>query len=151
MGVVAAVPLPPLVILVTRRGTMTELTVGTVGEFERVVEPTHTAQHLGSGSVAVLSTPTLILWLEEAAVRAVDHALPPGHATVGTWVDVRHLAATPVGMRVAVRAELVAVAGRRLTFRVSARDEREPVGEGTHERAVIDVARFAERVRGKGR
>ncbi len=125
------------------------LTAGLVGQFERRVEPQHTAQHLGSGSVQVLATPTMILWMEEAAVLATHAALGAGQATVGTLVNVRHLAATPVGMTVRVRAELVAVEGRRLVFRVQAEDEREVVGEGDHERFVIDLARFQSRLESK--
>lgn len=125
------------------------LTPGLVGQFERRVEPQHTAQHLGSGSVQVLATPTLILWMEEAAVQATQAALAPGQVTVGTLVNVRHLAATPVGMSVRVRAELVEVEGRRLVFRVQAEDEREVVGEGNHERFVIDLARFQARLAAK--
>ena len=128
---------------------MPELTVGLVGEFERVVEQEHTATHLGSGSVDVLATPEMILWMEEAAVLATNAALGPGQATVGTLVNVRHLAATPVGMTVRVRAELITVEGRRLVFRVQAEDDREMVGEGDHERFVIDLARFQARLAAK--
>ena len=125
------------------------LAPGLVGQFERRVEPQHTAQHLGSGSVQVLATPTMILWMEEAAVLATNAALGPGQATVGTLVNVRHLAATPVGMTVRVRAELITVEGRRLVFRVQAEDDREMVGEGDHERFVIDLARFQARLAAK--
>ena len=126
------------------------LAPGLVGQLERRVEPQHTAQHLGSGSVQVLATPTMILWMEEAGVLATTDALAPGQATVGALVNVRHLAPTPVGMMVRVRAELVAVEGRRLVFRVRAEDEREVVGEGDHERFVIDLARFQARIASKG-
>lgn len=122
------------------------ITPGLIGEFERVVETQHTAQHIGSGSAWVLATPMMILWMEEAAVRATNAHLEPGQASVGTLVNVRHLAATPVGMRVRVRAELTAVEGRKLTFQVRAEDEREVIGEGIHERVIIDVARFEARL-----
>ncbi|MFN8485110.1 MAG: thioesterase family protein [Anaerolineae bacterium] len=128
---------------------MSELRVGLVGEFERVVGPDHTATHLGSGSVDVLATPEMILWMEEASVLATNAALDAGQATVGTSVNVRHLAATPMGMRVRVRSELTTVEGRRLVFHVTAEDERERVGEGDHERFIIDVAKFKARVEGK--
>jgi predicted thioesterase len=79
-------------------------------------------------------------------VVAVDHLLPKGQRTVGVHLNVKHLAATPVGMTITARSELLAVEGRRLTFRVEAFDEVEKVGEGTHERHVIDMARFQQRV-----
>ena len=87
--------------------------------------------------------------MEKAAVAAVDHLLPDGHRTVGVKVNVRHLAATPVGMRVRAQAELTAVEGRRLTFRVEAFDEVERIGEGAHRRVVIDVGRFKEKIEAK--
>ena len=87
--------------------------------------------------------------MERAAVAAVDHLLPDGHRTVGVEVNVRHLAATPVGMRVRAQAELTAVEDRRLTFRVEADDEVEKIGEGEHRRVIIDVERFKERVEAK--
>jgi len=88
----------------------------------------------------------MIALMEKASVMAVDHLLPPGQATVGGEIQVRHLAATPQGMEVAVRSELVGVEGRRLTFKVEAFDEREKIGEGTHIRFIIDLARFREKV-----
>ena len=83
------------------------------------------------------------------SVAAVDHLLPTGYKTVGILVNVRHLAATPMGMKVRVRAELAEVDGRRLVFRVEAHDELEKVGEGEHDRMIIDVEKFGERVRKK--
>jgi len=97
----------------------------------------------------VLATPEMIRLMERAAVAAVDHLLPDGYRTVGVEVDVRHLAATPVGMRVRVQAELVAVEGRKLTFHVEAFDEVEKIGEGAHWRVIIDLERFKERVEAK--
>lgn len=125
------------------------LTPGLSGHFERVVDAQHTARHLGSGGVQGLATPTLVLWLEEAAVLATNAYLEPGQATVGTLVNIRHLAATPVGMTVRVRAELTAIDGRRLTFHVQAEDERERISEGTHERFIIDLTRFEARLASK--
>jgi fluoroacetyl-CoA thioesterase len=87
--------------------------------------------------------------MEYASVAAIDHLLPEGHASVGTAVDVRHLAATPVGEQVRARSEVIAVDGRQVTFRVQAWDEHELIGEGTHTRFVIDVARFWQRVQEK--
>ena len=121
---------------------MGEVRIGLTGRRELVVEERHTASHLGSGGVPVYATPMMVLAMEEAALSAVDHLLDDGQATVGVSLDVRHLAATPLGMRVVATAELVEVDGRMLTFRVEARDEAELIGEGTHVRAVVDLERF---------
>lgn len=88
--------------------------------------------------------------MEMAAVAAIEQHLPSGTTSVGTHLEIAHLAATPVGMRVTARAELTAVDGRRLTFHVTARDDLELVGEGTHTRVVVDVVRFQERLAAKG-
>jgi len=123
-----------------------EIVPGLVGESEVLVGEKMTARHLGSGDVSVFATPEMVRLMERAAVAAVDAQLPEGHATVGVGLDVRHLAATPVGMRVSARAELKAVAGRELTFEVTAWDETEPVGSGVHKRFVVDLERFRRRV-----
>ncbi len=129
---------------------MTEnIAPGLTGQAEVIVSEENTAQHLGSGNVLVLGTPEMVRLMEVASVAAVDHLLPDGQQTVGVHLDVRHLAATPLGMKVTTRSELVAVDGRRLTFRVEAFDEVERVGEGTHGRVIIDVARFAAGVKEK--
>jgi fluoroacetyl-CoA thioesterase len=127
---------------------------GLRGEVSLVVGEEHTAQHLGSGSVKVLATPQMVLLMERAGVEAVDHLLPEGYRTVGAHLDVRHLAPTPIGFEVTATAELIEVEGRRLTFRVQvheAASDREPsrgqlVGEGTHQRAIINVEHFRDRV-----
>lgn len=119
---------------------------GLKGELTLVVEDQHTAAAYGSGLVPVLSTPHLVALLESAAKETVQPYLKEGQSTVGTLVNVRHLAATPVGMQVRACAELVEVDGRRLRFRVEAWDEREKVAEGEHERFVIDWERFMARV-----
>ena len=129
---------------------MEEIVPGLVGQTALLVGEENTARHLGSGNVAVLATPEMVRLMEKAAVAAVDHLLPKGYRTVGVEVNVRHLAATPVGVRVRVQAELVAVEGRRLTFRVEADDEEEKIGEGEHKRVVIDAERFEERIEAKG-
>lgn len=126
-----------------------EIQPGLQGRIERVVENRDTAAHLGSGQVQVLATPILVALLENAAVAAVDHLLPTGQQTVGIHVDIRHSAATPVGMKVTAHAELIAVDRRTLTFRVRAEDEKEAIGGGTHQRAIIDVVRFQEKVKAK--
>lgn len=119
---------------------------GLTGEVTLVVAEEHTATHIGSGGARVLATPQMVLLMERAGVAAVDHLLPEGHRTVGAHLDVRHLAPTPVGFEVKASAELLEVDGRRLTFRVQAHDGVELVGEGTHQRFIIDVQRFGERV-----
>lgn len=127
---------------------MQELEPGIVGEAGREVTDELTAAHWGSGLVPVLGTPALVALMEAAAVNALRGHLPAGQTSVGVRIDVRHLTATPVGMRVQARAELVAVEGRRLTFHIQAWDEAERVGEATHERVLVDQARFVERVEG---
>ena len=109
----------------------------------------HTAPRVGSGRIAVLATPVMINLIEAAALAAVEHLLPAGHQSLGIHLDVRHFAATPVGLRVTATAEVTAVEGRTISFRVEARDEREPIGDGTHQRVVVNVARFDERVQRK--
>lgn len=125
---------------------MDRLVPGLIGESQTVVTEANTAKHLGSGNVKVFATPEMVRLMEQAGVAAVDHLLPEEQRTVGMALDVKHLAATPPGMTVTARAELIAVEGRRLTFRVEAFDEVEKVGEGTHQRYVIDVAGFQRRV-----
>lgn len=122
---------------------------GLKGETEILVGTRDTAPHVGSGKVKVLATPVMVNLMEEAALNAVEGLLPPGHQTVGTRLDITHTAATPVGMRVTATAELIKVDGRKLTFHVSARDEKEVIGEGTHERIIINVARFDQRAQEK--
>ena len=129
---------------------MEELKAGIRAELEFSVDGADTADRWGSGLVPVLSTPALVGRMEQAAVRALQERLPNGRTTVGGRIDVRHLAPTPVGMRVQVRAELVEVDGRRLVFQIEARDEAEVIGQAVHECFVIDEARFMERVRSKG-
>jgi fluoroacetyl-CoA thioesterase len=128
---------------------MSELAPGIVKELNVTVGPEMTARHLGSGSAAVLATPHMIALMEGAAQQSVAPYLADGQSTVGVHVDVRHLAATPLGMQVRVRAELMAVDGRKLTFKVEAFDASEKIGEGVHERFVIDLARFEDRLKRK--
>ena len=123
---------------------------GLVGEIEIVVQPADTADALGNAGVHVLATPRLVALLEQAAIRAVEAHLPTGAGTVGTRIDVRHLAATPVGMPARIRATLREVDGRRLVFDIEGHDAAERIVEGTHERFQIDQARFLARVAAKG-
>jgi fluoroacetyl-CoA thioesterase len=128
---------------------LSHLHAGLTGSAELLVGPEHTAPRVGSGRVPVLATPVMINVIEAAALAAVEHLLPAGYQSLGIHLDVRHFAATPVGMRIWANAELVAVEKRRLIFQVTARDEREPIGDGRHERVVVNVVRFDERVQGK--
>lgn len=122
---------------------------GLIGEIERVVSERDTAATYGSGLVPVLSTPHLIALMEEASQAAIEDYLEEGQSAVGIHVDMKHLAATPVGMKVRVRAELQEVDGRRLRFHVDAWDEAEKVGECDHARFIIDFDRFMNRVQEK--
>ena len=125
------------------------LKLGMFGTAELVVAPEHTAPRVGSGLIAVLATPVMINLIEAAALACVEHLFPEGYQSLGIHLDVKHFAATPVGMRVTATAELTAVEGRTLSFRVLARDEVEPIGDGTHQRVVVNVDRFAQRVQRK--
>jgi predicted thioesterase len=128
---------------------MTAIEPGLTNETTRLVERRHLANVWGSGLAEVLATPALVAFCEECARLAVGPLLPAGQQTVGTWINLRHLAATPPGMHVSVKAELVEVDGRRLRFRVEAWDEIERVGAGEHERFIVDVGRFQGRVEEK--
>jgi predicted thioesterase len=108
-----------------------------------------TAPKIGSGRVHVLATPVMINLMEGAALNAIEHLLPEGHQSLGIHLDVTHHAATPVGMGVTATARVLAVEGRKIRFAVEARDEKEIIGGGTHERVVVNVARFDERVQRK--
>jgi len=113
------------------------------------VEERHLASAFGSGLVAVLATPALVGFCEECARRSVAAHLAPGQKTVGISITLRHLAATPPGMRVTVHSQLVAVDGRKLRFRFEADDGVDRIGEGEHERFIIDEDRFAETIEAK--
>lgn len=128
---------------------LSSITPGLVGTAELVVGPEHTAPRVGSGRIAVLATPVMINLIEAAALDAAEHLLPPGHQSLGIHLDVRHVAATPVGLKVTATAEVVAIEGRTITFRVTARDPIEEIGGGLHQRVVVDVGRFDARVQAK--
>ena len=125
------------------------LRIGLTGTAGLLVGDEHTAPSIGSGKVRVLATPVMINLIEAAALDAVERLLPAGTQSLGTHLDVHHIAATPVGMRVTAVAEVVAVDQRKVSFRVEARDEREVIGHGTHERVVVNVAKFDLRVQKK--
>jgi len=130
---------------------MNELVSGLTAELEHIVTDADTASSWGSGLVPVFSTPALVGLMESAAVKALRGTLSPGQTTVGGHIDVHHLAATPVGMKVRARAVLMAVEGRRLVFKVQAWDEVELIGEADHDRFLIDEARFVARVQAKNK
>ena len=125
------------------------LDVGLVGTAQGVVTNTNTAQAMGSGLVPVYATPALVALFEEAAVNALKPSLETGKTSVGTRIEVSHLAATPIGMTVRAQATLSVVDGRRLVFDVVAHDEVERIAEGIHERVLVDEQRFVARVQEK--
>ena len=114
-----------------------------------VVDERHLAQHLGSGSLRVLATPSMIALMEHEAHLLLEQRLPKGYSSVGTLVNVRHLAPTPLGSRFRVRVEVIRVEENRISFHVQAWDEKEQIGDGEHQRVVIDYARFLRRVASK--
>jgi fluoroacetyl-CoA thioesterase len=126
-----------------------ELKLGLAATVEIVVGTRDTAAHVGSGKIGVLATPILVTLMETAALQAVERLMPPGQQTVGTRLEISHTAATPVGMRVRAQAELVQVEGRKLTFKLHAEDEIETIGGGLHERLIISVERFDQRMQKK--
>jgi len=128
---------------------MDKIEPGLTGEAEMVVGTSDTAPRVGSGRIAVLATPKMINLMEEAALAAVEHLLPDGKQSLGTHIDVSHVAATPVGMKVTAEAELTEIDGRKLTFFIRARDEMDVIGEGRHERVVVTAASFQARVNEK--
>lgn len=128
---------------------MPELTPGLKAELTLTVTEADTAAQWGSGLVPVFSTPALVGIMEAAAVKALEGHLPEGQTTVGGHIDVRHLAATPVGMQVRAQAELKSIDGRKLTFQIEAWDEIEKIGEALHERFVIDKEKFVARAKAK--
>ena len=122
---------------------------GLNGHAELIVADEHTAPHVGSGVVKVLATPVLVNLLEAAALAAAEKHVAAGHQTVGIRLDVRHFAATPVGMRVRAKAEVINVDGRMIAFHVWAEDEVELIADGTHERVIITLEKFDARMRAK--
>jgi predicted thioesterase len=122
---------------------------GLKGYVEIIVAQQHTAPHVGSGLVRVLATPVMVNLMEAAALQAVEGLLPQGYQTVGTHLDVTHFAATPVSMHVRVYAELTGIEKRTLTFKVHAEDDKERIGEGMHERIIINLERFDMRMLAK--
>lgn len=125
---------------------MDQIEPGLTGITKMVVGTNDTAPRVGSGHISVLATPVMIGLMEEAALAAVERFLPQGKQSLGTRMDISHIAATPIGMKVEAVAELVEIDGRRLVFTVRARDEMELIGEGRHERVVVTAASFQTRI-----
>src|SRR2546425_13324110 len=129
-----------------RRDIYMKIELGMTGEATTTVVHENTAAAVGAGGVEVFGTPMMIALMENAAWRAVVNSLEEGDVTVGTVVNVRHLAATPLGQHVRATAELIEIDGRRLVFNVEAYDEKRKIGEGKHERFIVNLERFIKRI-----
>jgi fluoroacetyl-CoA thioesterase len=128
---------------------MKPVPVGAKGKFEQIVETKHLASQLDPSLAAVLSTPTMLAMMEQAAIEAIKPFLDAGESSVGITIEVSHTAATPPGHRARAEAEVTKVEGRRLEFSVRAFDDVEQIGSGTHRRAVVDAAKFNDRLKTK--
>ena len=126
-----------------------EITVGMKGQAFTEVERADTALEVGSGNLLVYATPCMVALMEGAACEAIAEALPEEKSSVGTELNISHISATPVGLEVRAEAEVIAVEGPMITFRVEAFDEAGKIGEGTHKRAVITAQRFLDKTYGK--
>jgi len=122
---------------------------GLEGRKTDIVTESNVANAWGSGGLAVFATPAMIAFMEIAAHSAVDPLLPPGWSTVGTELNIKHLSATPLGMEVSARAELLSIDGRALVFKVEAFDEAGKIGEGTHSRFIVENERFLAKIKNK--
>ena len=125
------------------------LKIGMLGEARTKVTYENTAIKYGSGSVSVFATPAMVGLMEKASINSVDSYLPKGYATVGTKVEIKHIAATPIGMEVVSQAELLEIDGPKLNFKIEAYDEKEKIGEGTHSRYIIKLEEFLKRIEDK--
>ena len=128
---------------------MKELTPGLTGRAESIVNETNTALAMGSGSLRVFATPALAALMEAAACAALADALPEGQTSVGTALDLKHTAATPVGMRVWAEAVLTAIDRRALSFTITAYDERGEIGCAAHTRFLVDAEKFQQKADAK--
>ena len=129
---------------------MKSIPVGAAGSFSLVVQPEHLASRFKDGTLPpVLATPIMIMMMENAALNAIKPYLDAGESALGTRVDVRHLAATPVGRHVMAEARVTHVEGRRIEFSVRATDGDEEIGVGAHERMVVELRRLSERMKTK--
>ena len=131
---------------------MRPIPVGAKGSYSLRVTPAHLANQFKDAALPpVFATPMMVAAMENAALNAVRSYLEPDESAVGTGVNVRHVAATPVGHRVTAEAVVTKIDGRRIEFEVSARDEIEEIGNGTHERMVVDLTRLGQRLEAKKR
>lgn len=121
--------------------------IGVMHESSQVVTPNDSAKRYGSGLVDVFATPAMIALMENACMNAVAPYLPPGYGTVGVEVNVSHVKATPIGQNVVCRATLVGVDGRRLQFEVVANDEGGEIGKGSHDRFIVDMEKFLQKLK----
>jgi len=128
-----------------------KIEVGAKGSVERIVDESVLATTMGSGNVTVFSTPSLIALMESAACKSLEGSLKSDETSVGTSINVSHSAATPVGMKVRAEATVTAVEGRKVTFAVVAFDDKEKIGEGTHERFVLNKERFLKKAQEKNK
>lgn len=125
------------------------LKTGLTGTATEQVTTENTAKMYGSGSIDVYATPAMIGLMENASLNAVDPLLPEGFSTVGIHLDVKHLAATPIGLTATAQAELIEIDGRRLVFKIEAFDNKEKIGEGTHQRFIIQLDKFMAKTEAK--
>ena len=125
------------------------LKVGMKGYAETVVSMENTAKKMGSGTLNVFATPAMVALMEEASWKCVTAELEPGMGTVGTSMQIKHVAATPLGMKVTAECELLEVDGRRLVFSVQASDEAGVIGNGTHERFIVAQEKFLAKTESK--
>ena len=126
-----------------------EITVGMIGKASTIAEREDTAYEVGSGSLLVYATPCMVALMEGAACDAIAEAMPEDKTSVGIELQISHISATPVGLEVRAEAELTAVHGNILTFRVTAFDEAGKIGEGTHKRAIVTTQKFLDRTYAK--
>ena len=122
-----------------------EITIGLKGQASTLVEREDTALEVGSGSLLVYATPCMVALMEGAACDAIADFLPEDKTSVGTMLNISHVAATPVGLEVQAEAEVTAVEGSKLTFQISAYDESGLIGEGTHQRVIVNTQRFLDK------
>lgn len=126
-----------------------EITIGLKGEARTQAEREDTALEVGSGSLLVYATPCMVALMEGAACEAIAGVIPEDKTSVGTYLEISHISATPVGMEVRAEAEVTAVEGSTVTFQVTAYDEAGKIGEGIHKRAVIHAQRFLDKTYAK--
>lgn len=129
---------------------MRPIPIGAKGTSTLRVTPAHLANQFKDATLPqVFATPWMVTMMENAALNAIRDYLDPGESAVGTAVNIKHLAATPVGHQVTATAEVTKVDGRQVEFNVSARDQMEEIGSGTHERMVVDIARLNRKLASK--